>query len=786
MTTDINSIENRNNILDFIIKREDQVNNISINDIGRNKYEDLFLYFYLKKYREDEGYILNRKQRRALKKLDALYKLPQLNSPYLSDFYTSFKNIYDIAKSYKEKGAADEDDDKIEKITDDFKQLYLLYNKDVYDDLKNDNKDKVFKYIEKKVKKYKGGDYSKFATNKTDDSHAGNVSVNFFDEAKKFSEKKSAEIVKKQTANLDNKNKIALNNMMYNIILKNLLFSGGNNGSSIVTVGEEAVSPNSLNIKILQEEKASPSAAAGVAIASASPSATADVAAVEVQEASPSAAAGVAASAEVEVQGTAAGVAPSLEAEVPATAAAAVTAYLTGGGDDSNKKTNEIIEILKDNKEKLNNINKKTNNINEKTKDLLNKYIKEDYKPYNNPEKSEEPSVNNTISYNIELFDIYDKEIDDLKNTKSDLDNYFKNIKTIYNNTIETIKGIDSNLLDARLKKYIKDINKFSLNDIDINNNIKEYDKIIEKYPKNKNKYEKTIKNLEDSIKHIRNKEIETEKAKQPSKRGGSHDNTLEDLIKLIEIIIKLLRNKIGSNNNISTDVINIDSSLFENIWSQYNKYVDDVTLDTKENKTTMDAEDNLYDQINMNNLNPADVLKINSKDKYVFCAVIFFIRLFIVIIVNLLIDNNIIKRLDTALITFLIAYVFIIIIIAIVVNLDTYKLRILLNYFNMNMNINLLILHLFIVIVFFILILIIVFDNEKDKYRNNFNSKFDYSYIYYLVFHLFNNNIDSDEVKNSLTNINISMNEKLKIQYKFEILTMIVYVFSSIIVLIS
>jgi len=46
MTTDINSIENRNNILDFIIKREDQVNNISINDIGRNKYEDLFLYFY--------------------------------------------------------------------------------------------------------------------------------------------------------------------------------------------------------------------------------------------------------------------------------------------------------------------------------------------------------------------------------------------------------------------------------------------------------------------------------------------------------------------------------------------------------------------------------------------------------------------------------------------------------------------------------------------------------------------------------------------------------------------
>jgi hypothetical protein len=724
MTTDINSIENRNNILDFIIKREDQVNSISINDIGRNKYEDLFLYFYLKKYREDEGYILTSKQSRALKKLEALYKSYPLNSPYLSDFYTSFKNIYDIAKSYKVKGASDENDDKIDKIADNFKKLYLLYNKDVYDDLENkDAKETVFKYIEKKVNKYKGGDYSKFATNKKEDD-SDKIAVNFFEKAEEYSESNSKEIKEKIQKISEEKNTIAVNNMMYNIILKNLLFTGGN-----------------TEIKVAKD---------GVAVAK-------DEVAVAKDE-------------------VAEGEKNPLKRSV--------SANFLGGGDDSNKKTNEIIDILKDNKEKF-------DSINVKTKALLENKI-ENYIPYNNPTNSDESDINKTISSNIDLFDKYDKEIDELKNTKGDLDNYFKNIKTIYNNTIETIKGIDSNLLDARLKKYIKEINKFPLNDIDINNVIKSYDKNILQYDKNKERYGKTIKNLEDSIKHLRNKEIEREKAKQPiigRPANGGASITLKDLkylIDLIDNVIKILKSKTSSSDNSGNGTINIDSSLFENIWSQYNKYVEDVSLGSKPNKTTMDAEDNLYDQINMNNLNPADVLKVNYKDKYVFCALIFFVRLFIVVIVNLLIEYNIIKRLETALITFVIAYVLIIIIIAIIVNLDTYKLRILLNYFNINMNINLLILHLFIVVVFFILILIIVFDNQTDKYRNKFNSIYDFSYMYYMVWNLFNSKIDNEEVKNSVINVNISNNEKLKIQYKFEILTMIVYVFSSIIVLIS
>ena len=313
------------------------------------------------------------------------------------------------------------------------------------------------------------------------------------------------------------------------------------------------------------------------------------------------------------------------------------------------------------------------------------------------------------------------------------------------------------------------------------------------------------LKELDEETKHVRSKELEEAKARgklsandlqkledkkardkaAKAAQSGGAENKLQDLINIIDKIIKILKSN-NNTSNIDGNASNIDPSLFENIWANYNKYITDVKIGEKSEKTIIDAEDDLYDQINMNKLNPGDVLKIDSKDKYIFCALIFFIRLFIVIIVNLLIDNNIIKRIDTALITFVIAYVFIMLIITIVVNLDSYKLRILLNYFNMNMNTNKLILHVFIVVIFYILILIIVFDNMPDKYRNQFNSVYDFSYIYYLIFHSIRGNEEDLKQSTSLVNENISNSEKLKIQYRFEILTMIVYIFSAVIVLIA
>lgn len=698
MTTDINSI--RNNLLDFIVKREYEVNRDKLKDIGSDKNKDLLLYFYLK-LRDKEGYILSSKQKNALDILNSLYKDDKNNNIFLSDFYTSFKTIYDIAKNYKETDN-DVEYKKIEDVANNFKKLYLLYNKDVYDDLNNteDDKSTVFNYIKKKIIKFKGGarrPWEKFVSeqitkSQDDKDDKDDENVNIIERIKddlNIPPTKNDEIVKKNK-------KIKKNNIENDLILRNILFS--NNFKTDKTKTDEIKTGENIR-----------------------------------------------------------------------------------GGADTDIIKKDIIEILNEYKDELLYIDTKTCNI--------TSYITSNIDLYN--------TNNSNINYEKDFND-YEKKIDELKDNKNVLEEYFKKINTIYNDINISIKGIDTEILkDILLKKYIKEFNKFSLNDIDINIKIKEYNKLINQYPKNKEKYDKYLQKEEEEKKHERAVKLETAKAegikamlnKHTNNGGGTDDKQekkLKDLIKILEKIINILKTKIPSGNNgdNNTTNIDIDSSLYENIWSQYVKYTNDVKLKLKGDKTLMDAEDDFYDQINMNDLNPVDVLKINSKDKYVFCALIFFIRLFIVIIINLLIEYNVIKHLEIALIIYIFAYVLIIIIIAIVVNLDTYKLRILLNYFNMNMNINLLILHIFIVVIFFILILIIIFDNEKEKYKNNFNFIFDYSYIYLLLWNI-SSNYNNKCIKNTNINDNISTNDKLKIQYKFEILTMIVYIFSSAIVLI-
>lgn len=798
MTTDINSI--RNNLLDFIVKREYQVNKNILDDIGSSKDKDLFLYLYLNK-RKDSAYILSSKQQRALNKLNSLYKDDKYNNILLSEFYTSFKSIYDIVKNYKENN--DIDDRKIENLANNFKKLYLLYNKDIDDDFKNDNK--VFNYIENNITKFKGGydlnNYKKFVSLSIKENEKNEEDNNDEDEYSKLIDK-NMEIndmdikMKDLNAKLKKENQIkARKNMnILSLFMKNSSIDGVDKEADVASRPPSprgdvnAVASGDASGNSLYNSNSAASAVAAVSGDDVSGDDPAVAAAASVVLAAAGKSPYNPNSTIRSVSGDASDAAPA----APAVAAvAAVAAELKGGnniiykggGTDTDIIKKDIIENLNEYKEELSNIDTKTSKIINDTTSNITSNIISNIDLYDN-------------SSNEKDFNKYEKNIDDLKDKKNELEEYFKKINTIYNDINISIKGIDTEVLkDILLKKYIKEFNKFSLNDIDINIKIKEYNKLINEYPKNKEKYDKNIKKKEEIEKHERAVKLETVKAEGIKemlfKRGGSGEGTdsknekkLKDLIDILNKIINILKNKIPSSNN-GDNNIDIDSSLFEKIWSQYVKYENDVKLDLKPNRTLMDAEDDFYDQINMNDLNPVDVLEINSKDKYVFCALIFFIRLFIVVIINLLIENNIIKSLDTALIIYVFAYVLIIIIIAIVVNMDTYKLRILLNYFNMNMNINLLILHVFIVIVFFILILIIVFDNENDKNKNIFNSIFDFSYVYNILWNLFIGKINQENAKDCIINTNISTNQKLKIQYKFEILTMIVYMFSAAIILI-
>ena len=160
MTTDINSI--RNNLIEFIEKREYNVKKRSVDDIGSNKTKDIFLYYYLKNLKKN-GNILKAKQNYALTRLDDIYKKSSNDDIFITQYFSSFMKIYNIAKEYKKNDGTDTTK-IIDDLTDNYKKLYLLYNADITDDIKKDDY-KIFEYIQRKTNKQKGGkldDYKEY------------------------------------------------------------------------------------------------------------------------------------------------------------------------------------------------------------------------------------------------------------------------------------------------------------------------------------------------------------------------------------------------------------------------------------------------------------------------------------------------------------------------------------------------------------------------------------------------------------------------------------------------
>ena len=471
---------------------------------------------------------------------------------------------------------------------------------------------------------------------------------------------------------------------------------------------------------------------------------------------------------------------------------------ISGGAIMDSKKSpvdiKKIIEILKDNIDKLEKINKNIEGNNKVDKEKYKVEIdKLKFTPSNN--------VNDLLKKEEEVDSAFKKYsdiiLDDINNIKILKDN-LKNIESYYIEISSNLKKIDK---DDLLKKNVEDLlNNYQIKDLDITSNIEELEDITTtKYKANKEYYEKIKAKYIGTINSLNKQnefgevnklieEIKKKKGGDSSFSGGEEPprKSLEDLIKLLNSIKRILETGINksSNNSNSNSNLNKDPSQFEKIWNSYNKYLTDIKLenDEKKGKTEMDANDYLYDQVEVNDLNPIIALQLTDNDKYVFCGLTYFIRLSIVIILDLLINYNILKKLEHALIIFIFMYVSILALITAVVNYDTYKLRILLNYFNMNMNTSKLLLHVFLVVIFYILILIIIFNNtDKTNDTNDveFINVLDFTYIYNYIFDILDNNKTLKP-----KNINLTQKEKLKLLYRVEILTMIVYIFSSFIIL--
>jgi len=248
--------------------------------------------------------------------------------------------------------------------------------------------------------------------------------------------------------------------------------------------------------------------------------------------------------------------------------------------------------------------------------------------------------------------------------------------------------------------------------------------------------------------------------------------------------LLKQMHDNIGyleeSGKNILGETIsNIGTNVYETIWSDYNngilKKENDPNKKYLNNFITLTEGENLHDKVELFNLNPEKVLAINFRDKAIFIFLMFLIRTISVISLEFLIDYNIIKTLHYSIIIYGLIYLTIMVIFVGIVNYDSYKFRIIFNYLNLHINSSNILLQIVLFVIFIILVFIIV---RTDDFVDNINSLLYYTQVYASIIDIAESNVgDSDEY--------LSDSEKLKLKYRMDIVSMIVLIFSSLLVLI-
>ena len=297
-----------------------------------------------------------------------------------------------------------------------------------------------------------------------------------------------------------------------------------------------------------------------------------------------------------------------------------------------------------------------------------------------------------------------------------------------------------------------------------------EEDKIDEEF---KNKYE-TLK---------KEKKLLTEVLKDNlfmliKKTGEESDlNNLYDFI-------KYLKDSFGGDDDdnnmdtVSSKKYNDKDTLFEKIWSEYNDGIKAYNINSKNKDylTYMNEGEKLKNKIILNDLDPEIVLKVNFQDKVVFVALMFAIRTIVMVIFEFLIEYNVIKSLRYSILIYAGLYILLLLLFTAFVNLDSYKLRIVFNYLNMHINTSNIILHIMLFTIFSFLVIVII---QTDNFINNVGDILDFTYIYNYIYTFNIDNLLSGEFEN-----NLSKDEKIKLQYRLDIISMLIFIFTATLIL--
>jgi hypothetical protein len=412
-------------------------------------------------------------------------------------------------------------------------------------------------------------------------------------------------------------------------------------------------------------------------------------------------------------------------------------------------------------------------------------------------------------------------------NEKIELDlrkNLLEKLREELDKQLNTLQNIINFLVDSNKQEYSKEIT-------DVKNKFKDYknekeykDNILSLLMNEEGEIKKLLdknsnerKVLEQKI-EIQRAELERDRQERrgifavPRTNGGSRGGSrssgstkkmlggerklnkyYEDKYKPLKILIKSIDNLIdeiakiegkesdkdpfSKKNGMFGDSGDDVPSIYKNIWHDYKKEMNKI----KSKGVSIDSlkqDDRLYERFKMNELDPQDVLKISFQDKVIFICVVLIIRTFAMVLIELLIEYNFVSTLSRGILVYSVLYILLLFIGVLIINYDSYKLRILVNYLNVHINSSNIFFHVLLFALFIGLILIIINDNEGDNNLKGVDNILNYTYIYKYIYEI-------AEKSNPASNLLLSQKEKVKLQYRMDIITMIIFIFSSLLILI-
>lgn len=418
-------------------------------------------------------------------------------------------------------------------------------------------------------------------------------------------------------------------------------------------------------------------------------------------------------------------------------------------------------------------------------------------------DKKEKKGGENDYQAHVENFKttIY-YEIININNTPS-TDHYARindnNNEKIELNERKKVLAAMKDLLDKQLSKLKGIIDELvATNKLEYIEQIKEIKAIFKDYEKEK-EYKDSITSLivaeETEIEKLlainaeQSKTLNSIKQQGGEKKSNKHYEDKYKAIKDLNDKIENLKKIIKENEGIEDDgdpfekkgnsmMLNANDgiiSIYKNIWNDYLKETKKsgakgITIDN------LKQDDRLYQRFNVNNLDPFKVLKVSFQDKIIFICIILIIRTFAMVLIEFLIEYNIISTLYRGILVYSLLYILLIVLSVIVINYDSYKLRIIVNYLNLHINSSNIYFHVLLFVLFIGLILIIINNNENSL--NSIDNIFNYTYIYKYIYEI-------AEKSKETSDLRLSQKEKMKLQYRMDIITMIVFIFSSLLILI-